>query len=89
MDALACARALILREPAHPDAVVLARLIQALHDEQAFEVASLYDLGIDAFDLALRVLRDWRLQRYYLGTAVAFQAGSAAHVAPPDRPLLS
>jgi hypothetical protein len=69
MDALKKAQEFIAREHSHPDAVIMATLIQALQDEGSFDLGSLYRLAIDRFDLALQLLEDWRLQRYYLGSA--------------------
>jgi ATP-dependent protease HslVU (ClpYQ) peptidase subunit len=43
----------------------LARLVLALETEQAFALSDLYQLDYDAFQLALDLLKDWRLDRYY------------------------
>jgi hypothetical protein len=69
MDAINKAREFIAREHTHPDAAIMATLLQALRDEASFDLGALYELAIDRFELALQVLEDWRLQRYYLGGA--------------------
>lgn len=59
----------------HPNtesARVLADLIRRLASGGAFRLADLYDLPYEEFDLALKVLQQWRLGRYTL------TAGSAA-----------
>jgi hypothetical protein len=74
MDALQLAQEFIARDRSHPDAAVMATLIQTLQDEGSFELGRLYDLDLERFELALRILDDWRLQRYYLGHASAVGA---------------
>jgi hypothetical protein len=43
----------------------LTRLIEALKSEKEFPLASLYQIDFQAFELAVEVLRDWRIDRYY------------------------
>jgi hypothetical protein len=69
MDAIDKAREFIASERSHPDAAIMATLIQALQDEGPFDLGALYRLALDRFELALQILEDWRLQRYYLGGA--------------------
>jgi hypothetical protein len=52
----------------------MATLIHALRNEGPFDLGALYRLTLDEFELALQVLEDWRLQRYYRGTATAAAA---------------
>jgi hypothetical protein len=49
----------------------LQRLMQALKDESEFPLSSLYEIDYEAFELAVEALRDWRIDRYYAGLAVA------------------
>jgi hypothetical protein len=44
---------------------VLATLAVALANEREFPVADLYRLPFAEFELAIEVMRDWRLDRYY------------------------
>ena len=37
----------------------------ALQDEGSFELSALYQLDYDTFNLALRILDEWRVDRYY------------------------
>ncbi len=69
MNALEQAREFIARDAAHPHALAMTTLIEALQAEGPFDLGALYQLDIECFELALRMLRDWRLQRYYLGPA--------------------
>lgn len=72
MIAIKAARKFIERDPADPDAKVLADLVLALEDESPFPLAELYSLRPDQFALAVDILRDWRLDRYYIGKAKLF-----------------
>ena len=65
-------RRLIEREPLSPEAKVLAALVTALESENNFSVKDLYTLDEVHFDLALQLLSDWRLDRYYTGKAKVF-----------------
>jgi ATP-dependent protease HslVU (ClpYQ) peptidase subunit len=46
-------------------AKILARLAAALAEESSFPLADLYQLDYDEFQLAIELLKDWRLDRYY------------------------
>ena len=62
---------------AHPHSAVaqtFAKLILSLETEQAFPMQALYALNTADFDLAIEVLRDWRLDRFYIGKAKVFDA---------------
>lgn len=53
---------------ANPDtdaSKILARLTAALAEEREFSLADLYKLDYDSFNLAIDLLKDWRLDRYY------------------------
>jgi hypothetical protein len=65
MNAIKKARKHMQENPASPASRTLARLILALESEGDFHLADLYDLDYDTFLLALSVMKDWRLDRYY------------------------
>lgn len=72
MIAIKAARKFIEGNPHHADARVLADLVLALECESSFRLADLYQLETDQFALAIEILNDWRLDRYYLGKARLF-----------------
>lgn len=78
MHAIKSARRLITQDPSTPTAKTLAQLVLALESESAFNISSLYALDIGSFQMAIAILEEWRLDRYYAGKAklfdVAFQA---------------
>lgn len=65
MRALKKARKLIEKSPTSPSAVTLTSLVVALESETPFTLTDLYKLDYDDFQLALELLAEWRLDRYY------------------------
>lgn len=65
MRALKQARKLIEKKPESPAAQTLSALVVALESETPFALNSLYQLDYDEFELAMDVLKEWRLDRYY------------------------
>lgn len=72
MRAIKEAHQFIRQDPANPNARALSGLVLALEDEGTFSLADLYTLDFDSFSLALRILDEWRLDRYYAGKARLF-----------------
>ena len=69
MNAIKKSRRLIEANPATDTAKTLARLVRALESDEKFELGDLYKLDYESFALAIEVLREWRLDRYYMGKA--------------------
>lgn len=67
MRAIKEALKFIGQNPLEPSAQTLSRLVQALELETDFPVTDLYTLDYDRFSLALEILDEWRLDRYYAG----------------------
>lgn len=65
MNAIKRVRLYMQKHPTTHEARVLAHLAACLADERAFPLADLYALDMEAFDLAIELMRDWRLDRYY------------------------
>lgn len=70
MRAVKKARKLIETDPGNQTAQTLSRLVLALESETPFQLADLYKLGYEDFELALAVIGEWRLDRYYTSKAV-------------------
>ncbi|MBI2728722.1 MAG: hypothetical protein HYX42_20980 [Polaromonas sp.] len=66
MNAIKRARRLIKSDPTSASAITLANLVRALESDEAFALGDLYKLGFDDFNLGLDVLKEWRLDRYYM-----------------------
>ena len=69
MLAVKKARKLIQSNPESEGAKVLSELVIALESNQAFPLSRLYTLNFSQFELALEILSEWRLDRYYSGKA--------------------
>jgi hypothetical protein len=69
MNAIKKTRKLIEADPASQSAKTLARLVRVLESDEKFDLGDLYELNYDEFDLAIEVLKEWRLDRYYMGKA--------------------
>lgn len=67
MNAIKKTRRLIENKPDSETAKTLARLVRALESEEKFELGDIYKLDFDHFSLAIDVLKEWRLDRYYMG----------------------
>lgn len=72
MHALKEARKFIEKDPFDPAAKTLSRLVLALESEVDFPISQLYTLDFQRFALALKILDEWRLDRYYAGKARLF-----------------
>lgn len=69
MNAIKKTRRLIEAKPTSQSAQTLAGLVRALESDEKFELAGLYELDYDNFNLAIEILKEWRLDRYYMGKA--------------------
>lgn len=69
MRAIKKARRFIEAQPNQAAAIVLSRLVVALESETPFELSALYGIDYKSFELALQVIAEWRLDRYYSGKA--------------------
>ena len=65
MNAIKKVRLYMQAHPTTHAARILAQLAACLADERPFPLAELYELDMEAFDLAIDLMRDWRLDRYY------------------------
>jgi hypothetical protein len=72
MHAIKEARKLIQKDPDALSAKTLARLVLALESEADFPIADIYKLDYDSFALALKILDEWRLDRYASGKVRLF-----------------
>lgn len=65
MLAIKKARKLIEANPTDAASKTLAELVLALETETPFNLAEIYKLDYKRFDIALEILAEWRLDRYY------------------------
>ena len=69
MNAIKKARKFIEANPLSAPAKTLARLVRALESDEKFELNELYTLDYEKFNLGIDILKEWRLDRYYMGKA--------------------
>ncbi|MBO9513468.1 MAG: hypothetical protein J7549_05060 [Variovorax sp.] len=72
MNAIKVARRFIETDPTNESAQILARLVLALESDHSFELVTLYDLDYKSFQLAIDILKEWRLDRYYASKSKLF-----------------
>jgi hypothetical protein len=65
MNAIKEIRKYLLKNPDSEHSRTLARLVAALAEEGPFPLSELYQLDHQSFELAIALMRDWRLDRYY------------------------
>ena len=72
MRAIKQIRRFIETDPHDAAARTLADLVLSLEDESPFSVSALYSLDLEHFELAMQLLDEWRLDRFYMGKARLF-----------------
>jgi hypothetical protein len=65
MNAIKAIRKHLEKHPDTPSSKALARLVAALAEEKSYSLAELYAMDYATFEMAVELLRDWRLDRYY------------------------
>jgi hypothetical protein len=69
MNEIKKARKLIESDPLSDESKTLAKLVRALESEESFNLGDLYKLNYEHFNLAIDIMKEWRLDRYYSGKA--------------------
>jgi hypothetical protein len=72
MHAIKVARKFIQQQPDSDSAKTLSRLVLALESEADFPISDIYKLDFESFQLALKILDEWRLDRYASGKVRLF-----------------
>jgi hypothetical protein len=67
-----------------PSAEVLSRLPATLSREESLVLSDLYALDWESFELAIDMLRDWRIDRYYADRTDLFTVPSKLAERSPD-----
>jgi hypothetical protein len=82
MNAIKVIRKHLEKYPDKPSSRSLARLVAALAEEKPFPLSELYAMDYEAFEMAVELLRDWRLDRYYAARLKLFDF--ALNLLPPE-----
>jgi len=78
MRAIKKIKRIIERNPQDKDSQIFSKLITSLAEEIDFSVKDLYELDNHNFQLAIEVLQEWRLDRFYMGKAKVFDVALQA-----------
>jgi hypothetical protein len=78
MRAIKKVKRFIEHSPESTTGLVYSRLILSLEAEEIFPINELYKLNADDFELALELMKDWRIDRFYIGKAKAFDMATQA-----------
>jgi len=71
---------IIEQNPQDQASQIFSNLIKSLAKEVDFSIKNLYLLKTSDFQLAMEILQEWRLDRYYMGKAKVFDAALQALV---------
>ena len=71
---------IIEQNPQDQASQIFSKLIKSLAEEVDFSIKDLYLLKTSDFQLAMEILQEWRLDRYYMGKAKVFDAALQALV---------
>lgn len=58
-------RRMLESDPLSPNSQVFARMVLSLEDDVPFRIGDLYALDYDRFQLAIALLDEWRVARFY------------------------
>jgi len=72
MRAIKKAKKIIEKNPELALAKVLSQLVLSLESDTEFQIKQLYELPQDEFDFAMQILKEWRIDRHYMGKAKTF-----------------
>ncbi|PWB52017.1 MAG: hypothetical protein C3F18_08570 [Nitrosomonadales bacterium] len=54
----------LISKPSDPDNAIFRNLVQSLCNKEKLDLAGLYELSYDDFELSMAIMKSWRLDRY-------------------------
>ena len=78
MRAIKKIKRIIEQNPKDKASQIFSRLITCLVEEADFSLKVLYELNSNEFELAIKVLEEWRLDTFYMGKAKVFVVAQQA-----------
>lgn len=81
MHAIKKVRKYLTANPNSDESKVLSKLVAALGEDVPFSLSELYKLDYETFELAITLLQDWRLDRYYASRMKLFDAAQVKDIA--------
>lgn len=86
MNAIKTIRKHLEKHPDKPSSKALARLVAALAEEKSYPLSELYEMDYPAFEMAIELLKDWRLDRYYAARLKLFDFVFNEVIPPQEAP---
>jgi len=86
LNAIKQIRKYLEKNPSTESARALAELAAALAEERDYSLAALYRLNYEEFNLAIELLKDWRLDRYYAARIKLFDVVLNEVLPQPNQP---
>ena len=78
MRAIKKIKRIIEKNPQDKESQIFSKLVASLAEEVDFSIKDLYELDKHNFHLAIEVLQEWRLDRFYMGKAKVFDVAQQA-----------
>ncbi len=82
MNAIKKVRKYLVTHAGTESSHVLSTLVGALGEERPFLLSDLYKLDFETFELAMSLLEDWRLDRYYASRLKLFDTAQVSEQIP-------
>ncbi len=87
MRAIKKIKRIIEKNSQDKESQIFSKLVTSLAEEVDFSIKDLYELDKQNFYLAIEVLQEWRLDRFYMGKAKEFDiAQQALDLSSSDNP---
>ena len=83
MRAIKKAEKIIEKDINTPFAKILSHLILSLESNDDLRIKDLYELSPKEFDFAIEVIKEWRIDRHYMGKSKTFAAAYYASQLTP------
>lgn len=78
MRAIKKIKRIIEKKPQDKSSQIFSKLISCLAEETDFSLKEIYELNSNEFELAIEVLEEWRLDRFYMGKAKVLDVAQQA-----------
>lgn len=84
MNAIKKAAKYIYKNPEAPGARVLTNLARAIETNEPYALGPLFELHQEEFQLALGMIKDWRVDRHYLSKLRMLELGEIEVLGLPE-----
>jgi hypothetical protein len=78
MNSIKAIRKHLQKSPGSPSSKALAQFVTALAEEKDYPLGELYAMDRETFEMALELMKDWRIDRYYAARLKLFDFALSA-----------